>query len=182
MWSLPVPFAEKQPYTMMFPPPNFTVGMVFLGWCAVPFLLQTWCVLWHPNSYILLSCDHTIFSQYFTGFFKCCAANFEQASTYFFFQQWSLAWWACIQAMAVECITVFFETTVPTNCKSFWSSPQVVLGSWTTLLIILFTPLSEILRGAPDRGKFIVKWLSFHFRIMAPTLLTGTFRRLEMRL
>ena len=36
----PVPYAEKQPHTMMFPPPNLTVGMVFLGWCAVPFVLQ----------------------------------------------------------------------------------------------------------------------------------------------
>ena len=31
IWSLPVPYAEKQPRTMMFPPPNFTVGMVFFG-------------------------------------------------------------------------------------------------------------------------------------------------------
>ena len=67
IWSLPVPYAEKQPHTMMFPPPNFTVGIVFLGWCAVPFLLQTWCVLWHPKSSILVSSDQTIFSQYFIG-------------------------------------------------------------------------------------------------------------------
>lgn len=29
----------------MFPPPNYTVGMVFLGWYAVSFDFQTWCVM-----------------------------------------------------------------------------------------------------------------------------------------
>jgi len=47
--------------------------------------------------------------------------------------------------------------------RSFWSSPQVILlGSWTTLLIILFTSLSEILRGAPGRNKFMVKYYGEH--------------------
>ena len=32
------------------------------------------------------------------------------------------------------------------------------------------------------RGRFMVKWCSFHFRIMAPTVLTGTFRSLEISL
>lgn len=31
-----VPYAEKQPCTMMSPPSNFTVGVVLLGWHAVP--------------------------------------------------------------------------------------------------------------------------------------------------
>src|SRR4029434_9389082 len=30
-WSRPVPLAEKQPQSIMFPPPCLTVGMVFLG-------------------------------------------------------------------------------------------------------------------------------------------------------
>ncbi len=47
---------------------------------------------------------------------------------------------------------------------------QLILGSWTTLLIIIFTPQSEILRGAPGRARFMVKLCSFHFRIMAPTV------------
>ena len=33
VWSLPVPYAEKQPHTMMFPPPNFTVGMMYSAIC-----------------------------------------------------------------------------------------------------------------------------------------------------
>ncbi len=31
-WSRPVPLAEKQPQSMMFPPRCLTVGMVFLRW------------------------------------------------------------------------------------------------------------------------------------------------------
>ena len=63
---------------------------------------------------------------------------------------------------------VFFETTVPTDARSFWSSAQVALCSWRTLLLNFWTPRSEILSGAPDCGWFMVKWCVFHFRIMAP--------------
>ncbi len=48
--SRPGPFAEKQPQSMMFPPPCFTVGMVF-------FLLQTRQVEFLPKSSILVSSD-----------------------------------------------------------------------------------------------------------------------------
>uniref|UniRef100_A0A3P9DIQ6 Uncharacterized protein n=1 Tax=Maylandia zebra TaxID=106582 RepID=A0A3P9DIQ6_9CICH len=39
--SRPVPLVEKQPHSMMFPPPCFTVGMVFLGCNSAFFVLQT---------------------------------------------------------------------------------------------------------------------------------------------
>ncbi len=39
--SRPGPFAEKQPQSMMCPPPCFTVGMVFFGCNSAFFLLQT---------------------------------------------------------------------------------------------------------------------------------------------
>ncbi len=39
--SRPGPFAEKQSQSMMFPPPCFTVGMVFFGCNSAFFLLQT---------------------------------------------------------------------------------------------------------------------------------------------
>ncbi len=39
--SRPGPFAEKQPQSMMFPTPCFTVGMVFFGCNSAFFLLQT---------------------------------------------------------------------------------------------------------------------------------------------
>ncbi|CDQ82202.1 unnamed protein product, partial [Oncorhynchus mykiss] len=39
--SRPVPFAEKHPQRMMFPPPCFTVGMMFLGLYSSFFFLQT---------------------------------------------------------------------------------------------------------------------------------------------
>ena len=50
--SRPGPFAEKQPQSMMFPPPCFTVGMVFFGCNSAFFLLQTQQVEFLPKSYI----------------------------------------------------------------------------------------------------------------------------------
>lgn len=37
IWSTSVPYADKQPHTTRFPPPNLIVGMVFVGWYVVPF-------------------------------------------------------------------------------------------------------------------------------------------------
>lgn len=39
IWNVPVWYADKQPHTMMFPPPNFTVGG-FLGWYAAYLTLK----------------------------------------------------------------------------------------------------------------------------------------------
>src|SRR4029434_5153899 len=48
-WSRPVPLAEKQPQSIMFPPPCLTVGMVFLGSYSAFFPLQTWQVELMPK-------------------------------------------------------------------------------------------------------------------------------------
>ncbi len=50
-WSL----CRKQPQSMMFPPPCFTVGMVFFGCNSAFFLLQTRQVEFLPKSSILVS-------------------------------------------------------------------------------------------------------------------------------
>src|SRR4029434_7351955 len=100
----------------------------------------------------------------------------KQSSTCFFFSNGVFRGECTYRPWRLSALLiVFFETIVPANSMSF-------LGSWTTLLIIIFTPLSDILHGAPGRGQFMVKLCSFHFRIMAPTVLTETFRSLEMRL
>lgn len=44
-------------------------------WADVPFDLQTWWALRHPNSSIWLSSDQTKSSQYFTGLSKCCSKH-----------------------------------------------------------------------------------------------------------
>ena len=96
--SFPVLFAEKQLLQFLTSKRPRWSG-VFTVMCRAVCL---------PNMFyvgsVLVSSDQTISSQYFTDLFKCCAANLKQASTCFFLQQWSLAWRAYIQAMAVECI------------------------------------------------------------------------------
>ena len=49
-WSHPVPLAEKHPQSIRFPPPCFTVGMVFLGLYSAFLFLQTRQVELMPNS------------------------------------------------------------------------------------------------------------------------------------
>ncbi len=70
--SRPGPFAEQQPQSMMFPPPCFTVGMVFFGCNSAFFLLQTRQVEFLPKSYIWF---HLTFSQSSSGSSKCSLAT-----------------------------------------------------------------------------------------------------------
>ncbi len=151
--SRPSPFAEKQPQSMVFPPPCFTVGMVFFGCNSAFFLLQTRQVEFLPKSYILVSSDHMTFSQSSSGSSKCSLANFRRA-------------WTCtglsrgirlllLLTVRSVLLIVAFVTLVPALCRSFTRSPRVVLGFLLTVLVIILTPWGEILREAPDRYIYI---------------------------
>ncbi len=59
----PVPAKEKQPQSMMLPPPCFTVGMLLLWWCAVLFFHQTYLLELWPKCSTLVSSDHNTFSH-----------------------------------------------------------------------------------------------------------------------
>ncbi len=115
--SRPGPFAEKQPQSMMFPPPCFTVGMVF-------FLLQTRQVEFLPKSSILVSSDHMTFSQSSSGSSKCSLANFRRA--------WTCTGLSRGTRLALQHLSpwrrsvllmVAFVTLVPALCRSFTRSP-----------------------------------------------------------
>lgn len=74
-------------------------------------------------------------------------ANVKNTSTCFFFfdkgvLHGELAYKPCWLRVL---LIVFFETIACAHSMSFCSSLQVALDSWRTLLINLFTPLSEIL-------------------------------------
>ncbi len=79
--SRPIPFAEKHPQSMVFPPPCFMVGMVFLGLYSSFFFLQTRRVEFIPKSSILVSSDHMTFSHASSGSSRWSLANFRQAWT-----------------------------------------------------------------------------------------------------
>uniref|UniRef100_A0A8C6VW79 Transmembrane protein 63C n=1 Tax=Nothobranchius furzeri TaxID=105023 RepID=A0A8C6VW79_NOTFU len=57
----PGPFAGKQPQSIIFPPPCFTVEL--LACKSAFFPLQTWRVMFIPNSSIIVSSHHMTFSQ-----------------------------------------------------------------------------------------------------------------------
>ncbi len=169
--SRPGPFAEKQPQSMRFPPPCFTVGMVFFGCNSAFFLLQTRQVEFLPKSYILVSSDHMTFSQSSSGSSKCSLANFRRA--------WTCTGLSRGTRLALQDLSpwrrsvllmVAFVSLVPALCRSFTRSPRVVLGFLLTVLVIILTPRGEILRGAPDRGRLSVVLYVFHFLIIAPTV------------
>ncbi len=169
--SRPGPFAEKQPQSMMFPPPCFTVGMVFFGCNSAFFLLQTRQVEFLPKNYILVSSDHMTFSQSSSGSSKCSLANFRRA--------WTCTGLSRGTRLALQDLSpwrrsvllmVAFVTLVPGLCRSFTRSPRVVLGFLLTVLVIILTPRGEIMRGAPDRGRLSVVLYVFHFLIIAPTV------------
>ncbi|KAK6291199.1 hypothetical protein J4Q44_G00383970 [Coregonus suidteri] len=79
--SRPVPFAEKHPQRMMFPPPCFTVGMVFLGLYSSFFFLQTQRVEFRPKSSMFVSSNHMTFSHSSSGSSRWSLANFRWAWT-----------------------------------------------------------------------------------------------------
>ncbi len=118
------PFAEKQPQSMMFPPPCFTVGMVFFGCNSAFFLLQTQQVEFLPKSSILVSSDHMTFSQSSSGSSKCSLANFRRA--------WTCTGLSRGTRLALQDLSpwrrsvllmVAFVTLVPALCRSFTRSP-----------------------------------------------------------
>uniref|UniRef100_A0A3P9D839 C2H2-type domain-containing protein n=1 Tax=Maylandia zebra TaxID=106582 RepID=A0A3P9D839_9CICH len=169
--SRPVPLAEKQPHSMMFPPPCFTVGMVFLGCNSVFFVLQTRRVEFIPKSSTLVSSDHMTFSQSSAVSSMCSLANFRRAWTCTGFSSGTrLALQDLIPCRCSVLLMVTFVTLVPALCRSFTRSPRVVLGSLLTVLMIILTPRDEILRGAPDRGRLSVVLYVFHFLMIAPTV------------
>ena len=89
-WSRPAPLAEKHPQSIRFPPPCFTVGIVFLGLYSAFLFLQTRGVELMPNSPILVSSDQITFSQASSRSSRCSLANFRWACTCAFFSRGTL--------------------------------------------------------------------------------------------
>ncbi len=173
--SRPGPFAEKQPQSMMFPPPCFTVGMVFFGCNSAFFLLQTRQVEILPKSSILVSSDHMTFSQSSSESSKCSLANFRRAWTCTGLSRGTrLARQDLSPWRRSVLLMVVFVTLVPALCRLFTRcvvhTEGVVLGFLLTVLVIILTPRGEILCGAPDRGRLSVVLYVFHFLIIAPTV------------
>ena len=149
----------------MFPPPCFTVGMVFLGLYSAFLFLQTRQVKLMPNSSILVSSEHITFSQASSGSSRCSLANFRWACTCAFFSRGTLREQQDINPSRCSVLLmVLFVTVVPTAFRSLTSSSCVVLGWSLTFLIIIDILQGEILRGAPDQRRLAVTLCFFHFQ------------------
>lgn len=131
--------------TMMHPPPNFTVGMIFLDLYVEP-----------NNASKKLDFLSILFRQMFCSKFQK-AATCLSFSNGVFGADWKWRPW-------LECI-IFSATTLPTASSTFLSSVvQVALISWTTLTNVP-SALSEILRGALLCDWLRIDWCCFHLQI-----------------
>ncbi len=99
--SRPGPFAEKQPQSMMFPPPCFTVGMVFFGCNSAFFLLQTRQVEFLPKSSILVSSDHMTFFQFSSG----SSSKLQTGLDMYWLKQGDTSGTAGFESLAAQCVT-----------------------------------------------------------------------------
>ncbi len=186
--SRPGPFAEKQPQSMMFPPPCFTVGMVFFGCNSAFCLLQTRQVEFLPKSYILVSSDHMTFSQSSSGSLKCSLANFRRA--------WTCTGLSRGTRLALQDLSpwrrsvllmVAFVTLVPALCRSFTRSPPCGSGIprsgaprkisprgvkmiTRTVSKNPRTTRGDLVNDLQRAGTKVTKENVFHFLIIAPTV------------
>ena len=163
--TLSCPLSWEHPQSIRFPPPCFTVGMVFLGLYSAFLFLQTRRVKLMPNSSILVSSDYITFFhpgvlwKTSDGSVHVPSSAEEPLRTQQDFNP----------SRCSVLLMVLFVTVVPT---AFWSltSSCVVLGWFLTFLIIIDIPRGKILHGAPDRGRLAVTLCFFHFLIIPPTV------------
>ncbi len=151
-WSL----CRKTAPSMMFPPPCFTVGMVFFGCNSAFFLLQTRQVEFLPKSYILVSSDHMTFSQSSSGSSKCSLANFRRA--------WTCTGLSRGTRLALQDLSpwrrsvllmVAFVTLVPALCRSFTRSPPCGSGIFAHSSCDHFDPTGWDLAWSPRSREII---------------------------
>ena len=157
--SHPVPLAEKHPQSIRFPPPCFTVGMVFLGLYSAFLLLQTRRVELMPNSSILVSSDHITFSQASSGSSRCSLANFRRACTCAFFSRGTLrAQQDFNPSRCSVLLMVLFVTVVPTAFRSLYPGTDVVVTIRSSLNVLIGRcQVPDLAIGSPH---FTLNWVS----------------------
>ena len=159
--SRSIPLEEKQPQSIMFPPPCLMIGMVFLGSKWTFFLPNT-------ASGVDAKKLNSTFSQTSSESSRCSFTNFRWACTCTFLSRGTL--WAEYDFSPRwhrVLIMVILVNVVPAALRSSTSFCHIILGCSLTLLIIRFIPCWEILCGTPDQGRLIVNWCFFHFLIIA---------------
>ncbi len=120
-----------------------------------------------PNSSILISSDHNIFTQFSSESFRCSLANFRWACACVFLRRGTLR--ALQDFSPSRCSVlpiVFLVTMVPAALRSLSRSYRVVLGWFFTVLMIIENPRGEILHGAQDWGRLTVILCLFDLRII----------------
>ncbi len=102
--SRPGPFAEKQPQSMMFPTPCFTVGMVFFGCNSAFFLLQTRQVEFTKKFYFGFIWPYDILSILF-WIIQMLSSKLQTGLDMYWLNQGDTSGTAGFESLAAQCVT-----------------------------------------------------------------------------
>lgn len=143
--SLPVLAAEKNPHSMMFPPPCFTVGkgMVWARWCVVPGFLQTWCLTSGQRVQSSIKFHQTrefCFSWSAVSSFE----KLQQGCHVPFIEEWRLSSHSTIKAWMADCCR---------DPSGWFSALRVTIRSLVTSLTKALLPQSHRISQSTSSRK-----------------------------
>ena len=146
--SSPVPSAEKQPRSMMLPPPCFTVGMVLQGG-----LCHTYFFWLKPKSSILVPSDQSTFLHCCSESLTWLWANYNRA---FRWDSFGKAFFLAIRPKRLALWRVHdmvdWWTGVPSSAADSWRVFKVTPGLTVASLTNLARVLGLSFARRPDRG------------------------------
>lgn len=106
----------------MLPPPGFTVRIVFLWWCTVFNLRQTWHLLWLPKSSIEVSLDHKTLFQMASQSTTCLLENCRPDLIW---QQWLSLCCSAIKLWRVNWATVLHAHSLQSQSQKLVTASLV---------------------------------------------------------
>ena len=137
MIKLPGPLVEKHPKSIRFQPPCLTVGMVFLGLKATPFLHQMKDTSLWPNNSIFVSSDHKTEEQKSSSLLRWASAKAKWAFVCLILKSGVLLglrpW---IPSVCSVCWNVCLERLPPVEPRLNRMALVVILGFFFTYLTI----------------------------------------------
>ena len=178
-----VPLPEKQPHSIMLPPPCLTVGNVFFGLKASPFFRQTYATSLWPKSSIFISSDQRIDDQNASSLSRWLWANFRRDLVWLGLRSgvfrgrrpfspalFNVLWRVCL------------EMLVPLSSRPFNISLVVIRGLIVAARTNILACLAETLGFLPGLFRFFAVSNILNFFMMLWTVVTCTWKRLDIAL
>ncbi len=164
----------------MLPPPCLTVGMVFRGLNASPFLHQIILVVLCPNSSIFVSSDQSTLFHWARESSICTRANFSCTTRCFLDLSGTLCGQCAATPMLLSAsVTADFEMQTPTVAKSSLMVYRVAAGLTFAVTPTFAAALPCNLCGCPFWGTFTFVLRAFQHVTTPLTVERGTPKVVE---